>query len=77
MQPQGLESDNQPPQRVDKQKPHGQDLLPQNEPPGPSTTTGQQPTSVGQTSSPVSNVESLPGHQTEPPQKTQHHPPLK
>ncbi|XP_075689959.1 synapsin-2 isoform X2 [Rhinoderma darwinii] len=77
VQPQGLQSDSQPPpQRVDKQEPPDQDLLPQIEPQRPSTSAGQQPPSVGQTSSPVSNVESLPSHQMEPPQKTQPHPPL-
>ncbi|XP_066452579.1 synapsin-2 [Eleutherodactylus coqui] len=74
-QPQGLHSDShQPPVRVDKQILPGQDPLPQNEPPGPPITAGQLPSSVEQTSSTVSNEESLPSHQMEPPQKT--HPQL-
>ncbi|CAJ0963048.1 unnamed protein product [Ranitomeya imitator] len=74
-QPQGSEFD-QPPQSVDQQKPPGQDLLPENEPPGPSIATGPQPFSVEQTLPPVSSVESSPSHQRDPPQKPHPHPQL-
>ncbi|XP_073430351.1 synapsin-2 isoform X1 [Dendrobates tinctorius] len=74
-QPQGLLID-QPPQSVDQQKLPGQDLFPENEPPGPSIATGPQPLSVEQALPPVSSVESSPRHQMDPPQKTQPHPQL-
>ncbi|XP_044158335.1 synapsin-2-like [Bufo gargarizans] len=61
---------------MDKPKRHGEHPLPQNEPPGPSTTAGQPPSSEGQTLSPVSQVESLPRRQTEPSKKNQPHPQL-
>ncbi|KAM3914814.1 synapsin-2 [Leptodactylus fuscus] len=77
VQPQGPHFDNhQPSQRADKQNVPGHDLLAENEPPGPSTTAGQQTSSVGQSSSSVTNVGTLPSHQTEQPQKTQTHPQL-
>ncbi|XP_073500601.1 synapsin-2 [Phyllobates terribilis] len=74
-QPQRLQF-AQPPQSVDQQKPPDQDLLPENEPPGPSTATGPQPLSVGQALPPSSSVEPSPSHQMDPPQKTQPHPQL-
>ncbi|XP_077132637.1 synapsin-2 [Ranitomeya variabilis] len=74
-QPQGSQFD-QPLQSVDQQKPPGQDLLPENEPPGPSIATGPQPFSVEQTLPPVSSVESSPSHQMDPPQKPHPHPQL-
>ncbi|KAG8556863.1 hypothetical protein GDO81_018236, partial [Engystomops pustulosus] len=75
VQPQGLHSaSHQPPQHVDKQNLPGPDPLSQNEGEGPSTTGGQKPPSLGPST--VSNVESIPRHQTGPPPRAQPHPHL-